>query len=401
MIKSNKKEIVTNIFSLGSIDILGMLIPIVTMPIITRALGVESYGQYLLFMTVVTFGHTIIDYGVQYAGVRSASKSISSATKLASCYNEYQGLRFLLAILYFTIATIYIFLLGEELSLIKFLAFYVIGYVLSSVWFFQAIGRSKLILTTSFINKLIQLLVILTLVNESSDYDILLYSSTLPIFLTSLILHFYARVHFKVKLLSITNLKNNIISGFDIFIGLLAPNLYNSIPIMVVGQISEPLEFAQMAISFKICSVIFMLQNVISKSTFPVFSRSGGNNLNVLLKMNLVFILPVSLILYYFGLDIVYYILSLELASDIYLRISIISLVFVAIANSFVTGYFLPNKLDKVYRDVALYTSVFSALVSFLLVCLYGVLGCALGLLVARFTIMLAYGFQYSKISNR
>ncbi|TOP20771.1 hypothetical protein CGH20_25060, partial [Vibrio parahaemolyticus] len=69
-----------------------MLIPIITMPIITRAIGLELYGQYLLFVTMLTFGHTIIDYGVQYSGVRVAAKNRANKLALETAYADYQGL---------------------------------------------------------------------------------------------------------------------------------------------------------------------------------------------------------------------------------------------------------------------------------------------------------------------
>ncbi|HEI8991969.1 TPA: oligosaccharide flippase family protein, partial [Proteus mirabilis] len=70
---TKKKEILSNLVSLSSINILGILIPIITMPILSRSLGIDTYGEYLLFMTILIFGHTITDYSVQYIGVRQAS----------------------------------------------------------------------------------------------------------------------------------------------------------------------------------------------------------------------------------------------------------------------------------------------------------------------------------------
>lgn len=71
---SKLKEIAKNFIGFGVIDLIGLVIPIVTMPLLTRTLGATSYGIYLLILTVLYFGHTIIDYGTHYTSVRELSK---------------------------------------------------------------------------------------------------------------------------------------------------------------------------------------------------------------------------------------------------------------------------------------------------------------------------------------
>lgn len=397
MNKKNRKEILLNIVSLGSMDVLGMLIPLITMPIVTRALGIEVYGQYLLFMTMLSFGHTLIDYGVQYSGVRAASRNLTNDCKLKTCYSEYQGIRICLSALFLFLSCIYSAFIFDSCFVFLFLFFYVCGYFLSSTWFFQAIGKTNLILYASLINKLILLIVVVGFISSSEDYLLLLFASTVPIFITSLFLFFYLKVKYNVLLYVFDTLKSKLIEGGNIFLGVLAPNLYNSIPLIILGNIADKNDFAQMAVSLKICGVIFTIQNVIAKSMYPVVSRTKNSKLKAVLLVNVIVTIPIAIVLFFWGERVIYILLGLHLNSELYLQFISVSLIFVAISNAFSIGYFLPMKLDIDYRNIILSVSFVSAFISFYLIYNYGVLGGVVGLFCARFLLMSSYINKFLK----
>ncbi|WBA07862.1 oligosaccharide flippase family protein [Salinivibrio kushneri] len=381
--------------SLGLIDVVGMLIPIISMPIISRALGIELYGQYLLFMTTISFGHTMIDYGVQYTGVRAASKLIGNREKLASTYADYQGLRLILAVLYYIAASVYVIHSFESFQLVIPLGLYILGYVFTSTWFFQATGLSKFLSFAALSNKLVLILILIFYVKEESDFLLLTISTTLPVLITSLFLLSIVKKRFKAQLFSFRNAKKLIIQGKDIFIGILAPNLYNAIPIMVLGNISDKLEFAEFAISLKVCGVIFLLQNVLSKSVYPILSRQKGTNLKSTLLLNLIITIPNALILFFWGKGMISMLLGIEMLSGFYVKVISASMIFVACSQAFSVGYFLPNNLDVEYRNISLRASLISFPIMSFLIYQYSVTGGVLGLLNARLIILIHYVYFY------
>ncbi|HCZ9037868.1 TPA: oligosaccharide flippase family protein, partial [Vibrio alginolyticus] len=383
MLKKNKKELLSNVLSLGAIDFLGMLIPIITMPIITRAIGLELYGQYLLFVTMLTFGHTIIDYGVQYSGVRAAAKNRANKLALETAYADYQGLRFVLSGVFFLFSSLYVVNVFNSIWYLIPLFLYILGYLLTSAWFFQGAALTKYLSIASISNKILLLIAIVVFIKSKDDFFLLVLFTTIPIFITSILLLFFLRSRYQIKLFSLNNIKRTVNDGLSVFIGLLAPNLYNAIPLMLLGNYADKLEFANFAISLKVCGVIFMLQNVVAKSIYPITSRNK-NGFKPTLFLNLLIVIPCVLILFFFGSDLIKVILGVSLESDIYIKVISTSLIFVAISNSFSVGYFLPNNLDVEYRNIAIKTSILSAVIVFFLIYKFSVIGCALGLLTAR-----------------
>ncbi|AYF18590.1 oligosaccharide flippase family protein [Vibrio parahaemolyticus] len=399
MLKKNKKELLSNVLSLGAIDFLGMLIPIITMPIITRAIGLELYGQYLLFVTMLTFGHTIIDYGVQYSGVRVAAKNRANKLALETAYADYQGLRFVLSGVFFLFSSLYVVNVFNSIWYLIPLFLYIFGYLLTSAWFFQGAALTKYLSIASISNKILLLIAIVVFIKSKDDFFLLVLFTTIPIFITSILLLFFLRSRYQIKLFSLNNIKRTVNDGLSVFIGLLAPNLYNAIPLMLLGNYADKLEFANFAISLKVCGVIFMLQNVVAKSIYPITSRNK-NGFKPTLFLNLLIVIPCVLILFFFGSDLIKVILGVSLESDIYIKVISTSLIFVAISNSFSVGYFLPNNLDVEYRNIAIKTSILSAVIVFFLIYKFSVIGCALGLLTARAILFFNYTLSYKRIYN-
>ncbi|TOO26248.1 hypothetical protein CGH39_25665, partial [Vibrio parahaemolyticus] len=196
------------------------------------------------------------------------------------------------------------------------------------------------------------LIAIVVFIKSKDDFFLLVLFTTIPIFITSILLLFFLRSRYQIKLFSLNNIKRTVNDGLSVFIGLLAPNLYNAIPLMLLGNYADKLEFANFAISLKVCGVIFMLQNVVAKSIYPITSRNK-NGFKPTLFLNLLIVIPCVLILFFFGSDLIKVILGVSLESDIYIKVISTSLIFVAISNSFSVGYFLPNNLDVEYRNIA------------------------------------------------
>ncbi|EFK8875550.1 oligosaccharide flippase family protein, partial [Escherichia coli] len=83
-IKKNK-ELFSNFISLSSINILNIIIPLVTMPYLSRVLGSNGYGVFFMYTSVVSLAIIISDYSSNIYGVREAAENKTS-NRLNSVY---------------------------------------------------------------------------------------------------------------------------------------------------------------------------------------------------------------------------------------------------------------------------------------------------------------------------
>lgn len=401
---SHKKEFIKNIFSFGSIDILGLLIPIITMPILTRALGSEQYGVYMLFITITYFGYTIIDYGTQYTAVRTLAKNRENQREVEHIFKETQGLRLFLYLVYSIIVLIYYIVFSNHSSnyILAFATLvYLLGYVLTPVWFYQGIGSVDSIMKISIISKLINLGVILFIVKSPADMYLVIVSLCVPMLFGGIFLSTLAYKRFHVGTPNFYFLKQSLYNGKDVFLGLLAPNLYNAIPTILLGTIYPPAEFANFAIASRLASVIVTIQNVIAKAAYPIIAIIKKNQVNRLLFLNFfISIIPIILI-YTMGNWMLTFFLGPDF-EDVsqYLFILCIGIVFIGLSNAISQGYFLPNGHDRLYRDISLKASLISGLIVMTLIYFYGLLGGAIAITLARLLFFIYFMGVYLRLKK-
>ncbi|UDQ78777.1 oligosaccharide flippase family protein [Erwinia rhapontici] len=86
-----KKEFLRNFAGLASSNLINLLIPLVTMPYLSRVLGSDSYGVVLLFSSVTIFTMIITDYSTNITGVRDCAEALGDHDKIRLVYEKNQN----------------------------------------------------------------------------------------------------------------------------------------------------------------------------------------------------------------------------------------------------------------------------------------------------------------------
>lgn len=389
------KEFYSNLVSFSSVELLTSLIPILTMPILTERLGGEVYGQYLLYVTILVFGHTFADYGLHFVGVRFVSINKTNRDKIKVYYSRAQGLRFIFVTVYSFFISLYLNVSFENFSIGNtiYIFIYLTGYVLSSAWFYQGVGKTYWLIGMTVITKVTLLLGIIFIVEDGNDFNLLIFFTSCPILLSGLFLYLNLKLQYKVKVLSIDVIQH-FKDGWDVFLGLLMPNFYNSIPSIYLASIANPIDYAKYMIAIKICGLASKLLNIVSKSLFPLLSRLKSIDIRTVAFTNLCISIVCFLSILFFGDFFINYFLDDSVGgSNVYMTLISIGTIFLGVSNAFSQGYILPKGLFKEYRDISIKSSIISVFITIPLVVGWGLIGGALALTCAR----IIYSYQYYK----
>jgi PST family polysaccharide transporter len=122
------------------------LIPLLVIPFLTRALGLETFGLVAIALALIQLAYVVTDYGFSL----SASFSISQIREDKKTVSELIGAVFILKIGLSVIASIFVLLYGligssdMGVSLIYYVApIAILGQAFQPVWFFQGIEKMK------------------------------------------------------------------------------------------------------------------------------------------------------------------------------------------------------------------------------------------------------------------
>ncbi|WP_159565624.1 oligosaccharide flippase family protein [Budvicia diplopodorum] len=403
-ISSRYKEVLSNFLGLSSINMLSLLVTLITMPYLSRVLGPECYGTYFIYFTASAFAIIVTDYSTNITGVRDAALTKNNH-QLQTIYSYTQSVRFIFGILSFVIFSSYTLCVTGDRNVLFVLSYYFIslfGYYLTAPWFHQGTSNMIFLALSSLIARIIQIATLFFLVKSPNDLAYAIMSNALVFIVTGIIIFIYRHTRMGIKEeVRFTNSLDKIKSGFDSFIGDFAPNLYSNIPLLIIGALTTPAIYASYSIAMRLTGIAGSIQIMLSKAAYPVIVKGNGT-LKLLLLLNIILSLPPIAAIVFFG-DFLVNIFLGPGYSDAVLYLIYLSagILFNGILNAFSYGYFLANGLDRTFRNISLFVSVFSALFGYLMIYFFGVVGSLVMLVFARFLFVICYFVVYRTTQKR
>lgn len=388
MFRFFSKEFLNNFIGLTSVNVIGMLMPIITMPYLSRVLGADGYGVVLLFSTLSVFMLVIIDYSTNITGVRDAAENIGNPERLNEIYAKYQRLRLILTLIYIPLSLLYCYLFFSGNNVWFYLELLIVsalGYYLSAPWFHQGTSTLPFFSVVSVSSRLVQLFLIFLVVKNHDSVDMAMRLNAYSFLLTGVGMYMYRRYRMRIaKSKPHTSIMKDFKEGFDAFIGEFSPNLYSNIPPLVIGALVSPLIFACYSVAIRITNISGSFQSIAAKSVYPLVVK-GTSSLRLLLIINLFLSAIPFFSILFFGKEIIGVFLGKGYEQAyIYLMLCSPAIVLYSILCSFSYGYFLPKRLDAHFKKISLISSIIPAIIGYPLLHFYEAFGAIFMLLLAR-----------------
>ena len=401
MIESNdKKRLLSNFFSLASLQGVNYILPLLTFPYLVRVLGVEYFGLLAFATAIVTYFSIITDYGFNLTATREISVHRENREKVIEIFSAVMSIKIVLMFFSFLLLTLLVFSF-EKLSKdweVYFLTFgIVVGQVLFPVWFFQGMERMKYITYLNIVAKTIFTVVIFVFVEESSDFYLV------PLFtsLGFIIVGFWSlwiiikefNIGFKIQ--SFQTLKDYFIDGWDVFVSRIFVSLYTTTNIIILGFLTNNIIVGYYSIAEKIINAVAGLFIPANQTIYPYMAKmyidNKKNFFEFISKVSYLFLsisIILFIILFFLSTEIITIVVANE-SSDIE-KIYMI-LIFTIITNPFgplFTQTLIIQKLNSEFRKIVKYTFIFNVLMSPIMIYLYGAMGLACIVVLSQVLVM-------------
>lgn len=174
LIRSEEYRVLAeNFLSLSTLQVLVYIIPFITLPYLTRVLGVYNYGLVNFAIAFNTYFIIITDYGFNLSAVREISVNREDPQRVSEIFSSVMLIKGILATLSFCILLLVIlniprFSINWQVYIFAFGL--VIGNVIFPTWFYQGMERMKYITVLNVLTNLIFLAAIFIFIKRPSDY---------------------------------------------------------------------------------------------------------------------------------------------------------------------------------------------------------------------------------------
>lgn len=322
------------------------IVPLITIPYITRVFGAAVFGEYILALNWIGYMQVIVEYGFGMTGSRNIAIDHSHENVSMQFSTIIYSRLVLLAI-----ASIVLFILSVTTSMTHsfkislFLLFLmVVAIVFQQNWLFQGLQQMKFITIINVICRTISVVLIFIFVKDQGDLYLycILYSSTFVV--ASIIGVFVAKKEFNARFVKqsprqvVVFLKD----GWYLFLSKGMTQLFGGFGITVLGIIANGATVGAYGAIQKIPQVLSLCFSPIAQAMFPsscqAFNKSDSIGFTGVKKMaipTLAFFSIIVIFIILFRYQIVGIAFGLEYAKYSNIIIPLSCWILISILNNF------------------------------------------------------------------
>lgn len=281
MDNSKTRRLVSNTIYMYMLSITKLIIPLISLPYLTRVLSVDVYGGVSFVKSIVSYLQIIVDFGFLYSGTKEIIEIMS---KKKRDIDRVIGDIFYAQLLLSGLAVVIMLICSLSFDVLNGFELYsmlsVVTVILSIFLFeyvFRATERMAIIAIRFAIMKILAL--VLTLIFVKSDADIIL----IPIFdiISSLIA--IIPIFFQLKRMEISwsfsfkRIRDAIRAigrSFEYFITGFFSVVFLSFNTIIIGVVLTRSDVAHWALAMNLVNAVIVLYNPIINSVYPTMTKN-------------------------------------------------------------------------------------------------------------------------------
>ena len=380
-------------------QILILILPLITVPYVSRVLGAYQIGAYSYTYSVIYYFMLIALLGINNYGNRTVAKVRDDKTVLSKTFFEIYFIQFLCSLLMIVCYIIYIALFAAEFRLIATLqVFHLVATIFDINWFFFGLEKFKVTVTRNTLLKILSLILIFIFVKDANDlwiYTLILSGSTL---LSQLLLLPFLKKEIVFVKIKMKDVLKHLKACIVLFVPVISVSLYKVMDKIMLGILANVEEVGFYEQAEKIINIPMGIVTALGTVMLPRISnlveKKDKKSVLNYIKKSISFIMflafPICFGLIAVSHDFIpifmgeSFIKSATLVN--YLTITII---FISFANVIRKQYLVPMEYDSIFTFSVVLGAFINLLINFLLIPKFASIGACIGTIIAEIVVML------------
>ena len=270
-----QSKVVKNSIWLLILQVFNTVIPLITLPYITRVLGSSEYGVFSLALNWVTYFQVLVEYGFGFTGAKKVS--VNNNLDLQELYSRIITARIVLMLLSFFLITGISFATRtskEQYTCMCILFIVIVGVAFQLTWLFQGKQNMRVITIINAVARTTSVLLVFLIVKSPKHLFLYCacYSTTFIFSAGAGLLYAKKEYGLKIKLCSIKDAFSEIIDGWYLFISQAMAKVFSGIGITVLGAVAASNVVGIYSALYKIPLVLILFFTPISQALYPHIS---------------------------------------------------------------------------------------------------------------------------------
>ena len=397
-----RKRLVQNIAALYVVQFSNYLLPLLTVPYLSRVLGPDGWGAYVFFQSIGLFVWAVVEYSFTVTATREVAMNKDAIQARADWIAKVLGAKSLLslAVILAAFVAFSLFPMVQNHSALFWWAIvWAITFGWNLQWYLQGLERMKLAATLDLIAKTVATVGIFLFVhNPEESWRAFAMQATANI-LTLLVALFVAYREVPFHFPSFDSAVSALHIGWRIFTARLAVTFSATGNNFILGLFAPPALIGFFGGADKIVGATSsLLCNPVTQAVFPRLSHSlqhEPERAEYLIRKSYrwMFMLgALSALVLFFGAPLIVRILlgqGYEATVPVLKVMAVIPLL-LALTNVFGMQWMLAKKLDKQFNRIVIGSALLNVTFAWLLIPTYGIVGMAWAVCTAKIVELVA-----------
>ncbi len=276
------KRFLSNLASVGFIQGLGYVLPLITLPYLLHVLGAKDFGLLSIAQAITSFFVVLVDFGFNLIGTRQVAvkrADIGELNRLFSNILLSKIILWFLGLLIFVILVLVIPEYRDHLYLFALTFGVTIGTVLLPVWLFQGLEEFNVLNTINTGYRLVYTVLIFAFIHSQEDILFVAALNSSTAIIGGLIgILWCRRYHIRFRMSSWKDIQSTLSENQSIFFSSLGINAVSYAPLILLGNYASPMITGYYAFMDKILLFFNLAIRMLGTVAFPMLSRGFNEN---------------------------------------------------------------------------------------------------------------------------
>ncbi len=406
----NRYQLLSNFFSLGTVQAISSLVQLIVIPHVISSIGVAGYGVVAVAQVVMFYLAAITDYSFNQTATRDISVNRAEPGIVSAIFSRVLFSRLILCAIAFIVLLLLIGIIPFFRSnlLLYLMAFsFVIGHAALINWFFLGIERMHIIAVVTLIARFIFAVLVFMFIRDSGDGYLFLFFLGLGNMVAALIslVIVFRTYSLCLKWPGVSGIVSELKEGWQVTISHLSNSTCHYANIFILRIFSADLLVGYYAIAERIFFTIRQVFVVFSQAVYPRLcqaleqGRSGA--VSFLIKpysLFLMVVIPGAILLFIFCPYVLYFFMGNEYPhAVIYMRIFCFIAVIVCLNIPGTLLMFAANQKTE-YLRVYLLATVLNITLNLVLAGYYHAYGTLMAIFITEAFITIAVTYFAGRI---
>lgn len=385
-----------------------IILPIISIPVVSHALGAEGIGMYNFITSIVTYFILFAGLGLSNYGVREIASVQDDKIKLSKRFWELELFNLLVVLVVIITFCLFILIAPNKIYLV-ISGISLLATLFDITWFYQGIQNFKQITLVNMLVKIISFICIIVFIKEPSDLNNYFFIQSISILISNVLLWAFL----KNKILFIKpKLKNSLLHlkpALNYFIGKISITLYTTLNKTLLGIISTVTVVGLYTNSIQLITIIVTLIGTLDMVLMPHMTKLISENsedkmigimentvdLQLFISIPLTFgliLINEKLIPWFFGDSFTYLNATVPVLAPL--------IIIMPLGISIVRQYLLPLNRIKQYNLSVIYAAVIGIVINLLLIPKIGIWGAILATFTSECVVTVVRVVDLKKNTN-